>query len=659
MSEWVGNIGSVFQTDRAGLRWIAPLRGALVCALAVALAVLFGEASHTTPLALGVLFAGLADPRGTVGMRFRSLVIVSLVNAGAGALGALVADSYVLHVVAAAVVSLACGYIGVTGPRSATIGMLALVCFIVFSGTVYGPSDAPLVALLLIAGSVLFAAFAFLPVLARRLGPARTDIAIAWRALALTFRDGRPRTGSVSLAAKVALARELIRESSAGDETEKWLEDLVEICERVRVGTFLLDQARAGLDSVTSEFLDRFDEAAGSLCFAIASALEMPFLKGRSVPRLEALEAEWGSAPPLPDSVRDPVEEIISQLRHVTALVAKERWPIGRRYGVRITLSAPREDLDKLWKRGDTTPLFARHAIRMSVVVTLATALTGVDGFEHSYWLPMTVAWVMKPDLAGSATRLLARLAGTLVGAFAFVALAEVFGSGAVATTVIVGVAGFFVFAFVQANYAVCTAGATALILQLVVFAGNPVISSTTSRVALTLLAGVFILVAALILPTRSFPVALRRLAGAARGLADYVEAVRSGTTGEALVPVRAAAALGMINAGDLIIAVGREPGANRRATGQAEEALQDIVSATGVATLREVSPDRQGLPDLTDGGLAGMRAFAERAEELASDAEEGITPERSPLPKGSPAANRFEALVEQGRASLEKVAVA
>ena len=657
MSELVGNISSVLKTDRAGLRWLTPLRSALVCALAVALAVLFGEASHTTPLVLGALFAGLADPRGTVGMRLRSLVIVTLMNATAGALGALVADSYALHLAAAAVVSLVCGYIGVIGPRAATAGMLALVTFIVFSGTVYGPSDAPLVALLLVAGSLLMATFSFLPALARRLGPPRADIAIAYRALGLTFGEGYPTTGSASLAAKVALARELIRESAVQGETGKWLEDLVETCERVRLGTFLLEQSGTDFDSRTSDFLRRFDRAAGALAFSIGSTLELPFLRSRLSPRLEAVESEIESAPELPDSVREPVEAIAAELRHATTLLTGKKWPIGRQYGVRISLSAPHEDVTRLWKADDTTPLFARHAVRISVVITLATALTGVDGFEHSYWLPMTVAWVMKPDLAGSATRLAARLTGTLAGALAFVVLAESLGSGAVATAAIVGFSAFFVFAFVQANYAVCTAGATALILQLVVFAGNPVISSAASRVALTVLAGLVILLAVLVLPTRSFPLALRRLARAARALADYVEGVRAGVSGEDLVSLRAAAALGAVGAGDLIIAVGREPGADRRATGRAEAALHDLVSATAVASIREVAPNRPDLPELTDRGLAGMRFFASRAEELASDAERGIAPERLPKPEGSRAANRFEAVVDEGRATLEKVA--
>jgi hypothetical protein len=580
--------------------------------------VVFGEAEHATPLAMGALFAGMADPRGTVGVRGRAIAIVAAMNAAAGALGCLVADSYVLHVAAAGTIGLLCGYLGVVGPRAATAGVLALVAFIVFSGTVYTPSDAPLVALLLLAGALLQAVFSLAPLITRRLGAIRGDVSVAYRALALTFGRKHIESGSGSLAAKVALCRELIRESGVEGEPLAWVEDLVETCERVRVGSFILEHRTVELSRPQEEFLDSFFGAASSLCFALSSALEIPPLKSRLPGRLSRLEAVLGQAPELPEEISVPVNTIRSELEHATALLARRDWPIGVSAGVRMSFSAPHEDPKRLWRRNDTTGLFLRHAIRLSAVITLATALVQVDGFEHSYWLPMTVAWVMKPDLAGSATRLAARLAGTLVGAFVFVALYELLGIGPASTAVIVGAAAFFVFAFIQANYAVCTAGATALFFTLVAFAGNPAISSAASRVGLTLLAGVFVGIAVLIVPARSIGLAWRRLAEAAAGLADYVDAVRGGAAGKDLIAPRSAAALASISAADVISAVAREPGGDGRTAVSASRSLDALTSATFFAVAREVSPDAFGGVSLSDQGVAGMRAVAAEAEALS-----------------------------------------
>ena len=650
MTAVVGSLRSALETDRAGLRWIAPLRSALVCALAVALAVIFDEAKHATPLAIGALFAGLSDPRGTLGMRSRAIVLVALLNALAGAIGALVATSYGLHVAAAAVVSLGCGYLGVVGPRSATTGVLALVVFIVFSGTVYVPAEAPLVALLLIAGASLQAVFSLAPALTRRLGAVRGDISIAYRALALTFGRRYLATGSGSLAAKIAQSRELISESGVRGETRRWLDDLVETCERVRVGTFLLEHRES--DALPGEvaFVGRYFAAAVPVCFGISSALEIPMLRGRVRSRVEALEEILGSAPDLPEEVWLSVRAIHADLLRAAALVQRTPWPVGRAFGVGISLSAPHEDLSRLRRRTETTDLFLRHAIRLSAVITLTTALTQVDGFQHSYWLPMTVAWVMKPDLAGSATRLAARLAGTLIGAFVFVGLIEALGSGAVATAMIVGTAAFFVYAFIQTNYAVCTAGATVLFFTLVTFAGNPAISSAASRVGLTLLAGICVSIAVLIVPTRSIGLAYDRLGKAADRLADYVDTVRHGVTGQGLIESRAAAAMASIEAGDVIKAVGLEPGDSGTSAREAATALERLISASSYAAALELAPGTGDRVELTGEGVDAMRSIGADAEVLGRGGRLSTEPQffsvRDP-------ANPFEREVRAARKAL------
>lgn len=639
---------SAFETDRAAVRWIGPLRSALVCSLAVVLAVVFGEAEHATPLAMGALFAGMADPRGMLGVRSRSIAIVAVMNALAGAVGCLVADSYVMHVALAGMVGLFAGYLGVIGPRAATAGVLALVAFIVFSGTVYSPSDAPLVAVLLLAGALLQAVITLAPLLTRRLGGIRGDVSVAYRALALTFGRKHLETGSGSLAAKVALCRELIRESRVEGETLDWLNDLVETCERVRVGTFILDHDRSSVDDEGTEFLKAFFDSASSLCFAIASAVEIPLLKHRLAGKLSRVDTLLRDAPELPADTMASLDSIQGELERAVGLVLRKDWPIGAAAGVHFRFSAPHEDLSRLWVRNDTTTLFMRHAIRLSAVIALTTALVGIDGFEHSYWLPMTVAWVMKPDLAGSATRLTARLTGTLAGAFVFAGLYEVFGVGPVFTAVVVGASAFFVFAFIQANYALCTAGATTLFFTLVAFAGNPAISSAASRVGLTLIAGIFVAVAVLIVPARSIDLAWQRLADAAEKLADYVDAVRKAGRGDDLVRPRAEAALASITAGDVINAVSREPGDDGRTADSASRALEGLISATFFAVIREVSPDASGKVPLTDEGLARMRSVAEEAGALAR----GESPQDVPPDLEHPL-NPFESAVAEAEDAM------
>jgi uncharacterized membrane protein YccC len=60
-----------------------------------------------------------------------------------------------------------------------------------------------------------------------------------------------------------------------------------------------------------------------------------------------------------------------------------------------------------------------RHALRMGVVLALATALYQVTPlpFHNGYWIPLTAALVLRPDFSTTFTRGFARLLGTILGA--------------------------------------------------------------------------------------------------------------------------------------------------------------------------------------------------------------------------------------------------
>lgn len=64
-------------------------------------------------------------------------------------------------------------------------------------------------------------------------------------------------------------------------------------------------------------------------------------------------------------------------------------------------------------------PAAWQHALRIGVCMAIAEVLTIVLPLERSYWLPLTVAIVLKPDFGSVFARAVQRGLGTLVGAFA------------------------------------------------------------------------------------------------------------------------------------------------------------------------------------------------------------------------------------------------
>ena len=46
----------------------------------------------------------------------------------------------------------------------------------------------------------------------------------------------------------------------------------------------------------------------------------------------------------------------------------------------------------------------------------VATAISELLAIPHAYWIPVTVAWITKPDHDGTVTRVIQRVIGTALG---------------------------------------------------------------------------------------------------------------------------------------------------------------------------------------------------------------------------------------------------
>jgi len=139
-----------------------------------------------------------------------------------------------------------------------------------------------------------------------------------------------------------------------------------------------------------------------------------------------------------------------------------------------------------------------RHGVRLAVIFTVATLLAQWLQWPHQYWIPMTVAWVTLPNALGTATRVLARVAGTLVG-LAVVALPLVFivgKPGNVEVALLAGLGALIAIVCLSANYAVAVAGVTIYVIALFTFLGDPVLETLGYRALDTVIAGLLALVA-------------------------------------------------------------------------------------------------------------------------------------------------------------------
>ena len=149
--------------------------------------------------------------------------------------------------------------------------------------------------------------------------------------------------------------------------------------------------------------------------------------------------------------------------------------------------------------RGDD-PLF-RHAVRLAVAMPVAAILAAMTGWPHAYWIPLTVAWLSKPNRDGFGSRILARVLGTIGGIGASVLLIDVLHLPALGFALLVGVGSFVAIAFLSANYAVAVVGITSVVMALFTLIGDPVAETAVARIEATLVGSLIVIIAPLLYP--------------------------------------------------------------------------------------------------------------------------------------------------------------
>ncbi len=124
--------------------------------------------------------------------------------------------------------------------------------------------------------------------------------------------------------------------------------------------------------------------------------------------------------------------------------------------------------LKAMWHRirsnFDKRSMLFRHAIRMSVALTLGYGIIQFFDIERGYWILLTTLFVCQPNYSATRQKLVSRIIGTLAGLLGGVFLLTLFPTEQSQLFFIV-VSGVFFFAFRQGNYSYATGFITLLVL--------------------------------------------------------------------------------------------------------------------------------------------------------------------------------------------------
>jgi uncharacterized membrane protein YccC len=113
-----------------------------------------------------------------------------------------------------------------------------------------------------------------------------------------------------------------------------------------------------------------------------------------------------------------------------------------------------------------------RHAVRLAVMVALGDSLERVLPWHRSYWLPMTIVLVLKPEFTTTFSRGLLRIAGTIAGLFLATALFRFLPYSVTIQISLIFVFTLFLRWVGPANYGIFAVAISALVVYLIAITG-------------------------------------------------------------------------------------------------------------------------------------------------------------------------------------------
>jgi uncharacterized membrane protein YccC len=491
---------------RRGLRYAAAVGAPLVVGVAV------DRMIEGVAVSTGALLVGLTDSGAPYRRRVPAMLVASLVVATATLLGELVGAHDALTVAILALSSFVTGLCVAAGPWTYLVALIGPITFV---GAASVPTDGPHAvgrATLVLAGGVLAVAFVMLASRADPVLPERVAVAKVYRAMASWLARGRASDDRAAVFLAVSQARDVLD----GGTPEDPLRALADLGDRVFGELALLHGDRVWWDESDLEPqskpsrtpADRRDAVVDDLR---AVADQIAGIRG-SQHSVSLGPPDQSSGARLSDVIADIEQSWVLAFNirrrrkrssvHDSSMrmSATARRRVSQ--GAAAATTATRQLFGVLGANLTLRSIACRHAIRLAVAATVASALARALQLPHDYWVPLTVLWLLRPDFGSTFTRGIQRYAGTTAGAvFATLFAAAVhpgpYALSALATGLSVGI-----FCFMLANYAVTGACVTGWVVFVSALVGIPEAHAAADRVLDTSLGAVLALGAYLLWPT-------------------------------------------------------------------------------------------------------------------------------------------------------------
>ncbi|MFE4874436.1 FUSC family protein [Streptomyces sp. NPDC056682] len=500
--EWL--IGGL-RPGPAPIPWPAVARAAVALAAPLAVGMATGQAAYGALVSMGALSGVIGDTADAYRMRIFNIAVPQFFGAVGVTVGSLVFGHGWLAVGALTLVALVSGMISSIGAVASVSGLLLLLNAVVGAGLpMPGPWwKAPM---LLSLGGLFVLLLSLLGWPLRRTEPERAAVAATYRAVAEAIEAAATDaydTRRQSVTQSLNTAYDLILSRRAREHGRRG--ELVRLLAQLNVVIPLVEAAPAvhlrgwGVDA-----------AIPAAVRQLAGAVE---------------EGRTDSPEPRLPAPATPAERALdTALRHAFAVVHDAdpgRTNIDDRLGRPAALRI------RVRRAGRNVLLSGaswRYGLRLALCIGLAQVLVSVIPVERSYWVALTIVFVLKPDFGSVFARALTRAIGTALGL--------VIAAGVLANVPrgwwdvpVMMVLAALIPAFSAKGYAFQTAAITPVILLLSDVLNHQGFNLVMPRLWDSLIGCAIALVAGYLLWPESWHTRIgARLADAVAATADYVE---------------------------------------------------------------------------------------------------------------------------------------
>jgi uncharacterized membrane protein YccC len=448
-------------------------------------------------VASGALNVSYSDGSDPYSERAKRMLASSLICAVAVFAGAISGRHQILAIVLATVWAFVAGMFVAIGGAAPDLGVISLVTLLIYAAQPLTPQQAAMSGILALGGGLLQTALSLALWPVHRYDPERRALGsfyseLANRAVAPLNATSAPFASTHGERAQETL---LGLGSDAGADGLRY-RALLSQGERLRLGLLMLSRLRVRMhrenpDYPAIEILSRFLELTSQALREISKLISTspvarqqesePAVISELDPLANNLREREATTPPsfLNAAAKDAtfqMDAIGGQLRAALDMARNNiqlggpaaSHPSDHRYlreEFASWIEALRANLNL------QSPAY-RHALRLAVLVAAGDIIGRSVSWRRTYWLPMTVVLVLKPEFTATFTRGLLRIAGTIVGLLLATGLFHMFHPDLALQVILI-----FVFVYLlrwlgPANYGIFCVVVSALIVLLLAITG-------------------------------------------------------------------------------------------------------------------------------------------------------------------------------------------